>query len=202
MKIAYVRVSTLEQNDARQLREMERVGVDMIFKEKISGKNIEDRLELQKMLAMITPGDVVYIHDFSRLARSTKDLLDIVELLKQKGASLVSFKENIDTETPTGKLMLTMIAAINEFERLNLLERQKEGIDIAKQMGKYRGRKGVGYPKNWELVYKQYKDEIITVNRCLTVLGIKKGTFYRLSKLWEADRKKNKKLLAYIKKIG
>ena len=94
--------------------------------------------------------DTVYIHDFSRLARSTKDLLELVEQLQKKGVHLISNKEKLDTGTPTGKLMLTMIAAINEFERQNLLDRQREGIDIAKRNGVYKGRKRVairGTPK-------------------------------------------------------
>lgn len=107
--------------------------------EKVSGKDT-NRPELQSMLDYIREGDTVYIHDFSRLARSTKDLLELVELFNKKDISLVSTKENLDTSTPTGKLMLTMIAAINEFERLNLLEHQREGIAIAKKQGKYKGQ--------------------------------------------------------------
>ena len=90
------------------------------------------------MLDYVREGDTVYIHDFSRLARSTKDLLEIVERLQSKGVHLVSNKENLDTGTPTGKLMLTMIAAINEFERQNLLDRQRERIAIAKRNGSIR----------------------------------------------------------------
>lgn len=90
------------------------------------------------MLDYVREGDTVYIHDFSRLARSTKDLLEIVERLQSKGVHLVSNKENLDTGTPTGKLMLTMIAAINEFERQNLLDRQRERIAISKRNGSIR----------------------------------------------------------------
>lgn len=93
-------------------------------------------------------GDIIYIHDFSRLARSTKDLLEIVEFLNKKNVNLIFFKENIDFNTATGKLMLTLIGAINEFERFNLLERQKEGILIAKKLGKYKGRKPISFPEN------------------------------------------------------
>ena len=97
-------------------------------------------------MEFVRAGDTLYIHDFSRLARSTKDLLEIVEQLNRKGVVLVSNKESIDTSTPTGKLMLTMIGAINEFERTNLLERQREGIAIAKRNGVYKGRKAVTIP--------------------------------------------------------
>ena len=140
----------MEQNEARQLKQMEKFEVEKLFTEKVSGKNIQDRDELKKMLEFVREGDTVYVHNFSRLARSTKDLLDITEFLNRKGVALVSFKESIDSSTPTGKLMLTMIGAINEFERTNLLERQREGILIAKQLGKYKGRKPIPFPKNWK----------------------------------------------------
>ena len=131
--IAYVRVSTAEQNEARQIEALKKHGIDKWYTEKVSGKNM-NRPQLEAMLDYVREGDTVYIHDFSRLARSTKDLLAIVEQLQDKNVHLVS-----NTSTPTGKLMLTMIAAINEFERENLLERQREGIAIAKAAGKFKG---------------------------------------------------------------
>ena len=137
--IAYVRVSTEEQNEARQIEALEKRGIGKWFTEKISAKDM-NRPQLNAMLDYVREGDTVYIHDFSRLARSTKDLLEIVEFLQKKQVHLVSNKENLDTSTPTGKLMLTMIAAINEFERQNLLDRQREGVAIAKREGKYKGR--------------------------------------------------------------
>lgn len=140
MRIGYVRVSTVEQNEARQIEGLKKHGIEKWYIEKISGKNT-DRPELQRMLEESKDGDTIYIHDFSRLSRSTKDLLAIVEMLNDKGVHLVSNKENLDTSTPTGKLMLTMIGAINEFERTNMLERQAEGIAIAKANGVYKGGK-------------------------------------------------------------
>ena len=137
MNIAYVRVSSLDQNEQRQNEALQKHNIDKWFTEKISGKNT-NRPELQAMLEFVREGDTIYIHDFSRLARSTKDLLDIVEYLNTKKVHLVSNKESIDTSTPQGKLMLTMIGAIYEFERTNLLERQKEGIAIAKRNGVYK----------------------------------------------------------------
>ena len=107
-----------------------------------------ERPELVAMLEFAREGDNIYIHDLSRLARSTADLLKIVELLNEKKINLISNKESIDTSTATGKLMLTMIGAINEFERQNLKERQAEGIEIAKNKGKYKGRKKVERPDN------------------------------------------------------
>ena len=108
MKVAYVRVSTIEQNEARQVEALEKRNIDKWFIEKVSGKDT-NRPKLQQMLEYVRGGDIIFIHDFSRLARSTKDLLEIIEKLNNKGVSLISNKENLDTSTPTGKLMLTMI---------------------------------------------------------------------------------------------
>ena len=102
MNIAYVRVSTEEQNETRQLEALERHGIDKWFIEKISGKNT-NRPKLQEMMEFVREGDTVFVHDFSRLARSTKDLLDLTEQLQAKKVHLVSNKENIDTNTATGK---------------------------------------------------------------------------------------------------
>ena len=132
------------------------------------------------MLEFVREGDTVYIHSLDRLARSTKDLLAIVEQLQAKGVELHSNKESIDTSTATGKLMLTMIGAIAEFERQNLLERQREGIAIAKEQGKYRGRKQVK-PDAWEEAYSKYKArEIKSVSELAKVLGISRPTVYKL----------------------
>lgn len=179
MNIAYIRVSTIEQNESRQLEGLKKYNIDKIFEEKISAKNMS-RPKLQEMLDFAREGDSIYIWDFSRLARSTKDLLEIVEKIKGKGINLISVKENLDTNTPTGKLMLTMIGAINEFERANLLERQKEGIIIAKQKGKYKGRKEIGYPENWNEIYGKWKNREITANEAMKKLNLKRNTFYKL----------------------
>ena len=146
--IAYIRVSTIDQNEARQVAALKPFNIDKWFIEKISGKNT-DRPKFTEMMNYIREGDTIYIKDFSRLSRSTRDLLNIIDELKNKEIRLISLKENLDTSTPTGKLMLTMIAAINEFERTNLLERQKEGIKIAKEKGVYKGRKPIEKPLNW-----------------------------------------------------
>ena len=142
MKIGYVRVSSLDQNEERQLVTMKKYEVEKVFIEKMSAKD-KDRPKLQEMLDYVRDGDSVIVHDLSRLARNTKDLLEIVEYLNQKEVNLVSDKEHIDSSTPMGKLMLTMIGAIYEFERANLLERQREGIAFAKAKGKYKGRKKI-----------------------------------------------------------
>lgn len=144
MNVAYVRVSTVEQNEERQIESLNKYGIERWYTEKVSGKDT-NRPKLLEMLEYVREEDTIYIHDFSRLARSTKDLLNIIERLQRKKVALFSVKESLDTSTPTGKLMITVIAAINEFERANLLERQREGINIAKSKGVYKGRKPVTF---------------------------------------------------------
>lgn len=184
MNIAYVRVSTIEQNEARQIEELKNHNIDKWFTEKVSAKNTQ-RPQFQAMLEFAREGDTIYIHDFSRIARSTKDLLDIVEQLNSKGIHLVSNKENIDTSTPTGKLMLTMIGAINEFERTNLLERQREGIAIAKREGKYKGRKAIDIP-DFEKQYTRYKARELNKVQLAKELGVTRPTLDKLIKEHEA----------------
>lgn len=180
MKIAYVRVSTVEQNEERQVEALEKHGIDRWYTEKVSGKNM-NRPQLQAMLDFAREGDTVYIHDFSRLARSTEDLLKIVRQLESKGVSLVSNKESIDTRTPQGKLMLTMIAAINEFERTNLLERQREGIEIAKREGKYHGRKEIKLEDSEFLkAFTKYQQRGITKKQLAEELNVSRPTLDKL----------------------
>lgn len=178
MRIAYVRVSSVDQNEARQIAALEKYNIEKWFTEKVSGKDM-NRPELQNMLEFAREGDTVYVEDFSRLARSTKDLLELVEQFKAKKIELVSMKENLDTSTATGKLMLTMIAAINEFERANILERQREGIELAKQRGVYKGRKAIEVEDFGEY-YEQYMRRIYTKKELAEELGISRPTLDRL----------------------
>ena len=178
MNIAYVRVSTEEQTEARQLEALKKYNIEKWFTEKVSGKNT-NRPQLQAMIEFAREGDTIYIHDFSRLARSTKDLLDIVEQMTAKGIHLVSNKESINTSTPQGKLMLTMIGAIYEFERTNMLERQREGIDIAKSKGVYKGRKAVEVP-DFDIHYKRYMNREISKSKLAAELNISRPTLDRL----------------------
>lgn len=185
MKYAYIRVSTQQQNLSRQLEAMKKYDIpaENYYIEKISGKNT-NRPELQKLLKTLDEGDTLYIHDFSRLSRSTADLLTIVEDLNRRGVHLVSNKENLDTSTPTGKLMLTMIGAINSFERECLLERSAEGIAIAKAEGKYKKK-----DLDQELFLKLKKDVdsgYLTVVTAAEELGITRKTWYRKVKELES----------------
>ena len=182
MNVAYIRVSTIEQNEERQLEAMKPHNIEKYFTEKVSGKDT-NRPKLQEMLEFVREGDKVYIHDFSRLARSTKDLLNIVELLNNKGVTLISNKENIDTSTSTGKLMLTMIGAINEFERQNLLERQQEGIAIAKKNGKYKGGQVKKIDENiFNNLLEQYQTRRINKVEFARQLGVSRPTLDKLLK--------------------
>ena len=180
MKIAYVRVSTIEQNEGRQVEGLKQYGIDKWFTEKASAKDT-NRPQLQALIDYVREGDTVYIHDFSRIARSTKDLLAIVDTLNEKGVFLVSNKEQIDSSTPTGKLMLTMIGAINEFERTNLLERQREGIALAVQEGKYKGRKEVKID-DFGGYYERYKKREFNKAQLAVELNISRPTLDKLIK--------------------
>ena len=180
MNIAYIRVSTVEQNEQRQIEAMKPFNIEKWFIEKISAKDT-NRPKLQELLEFAREGATIHVHDFSRLARSTKDLLDIIEQLSQKNIYLVSNKENIDTSTPTGKLMLTMIGAINEFERYNLLERQREGIAIAKRNGKYKGGKRKSVP-DFESGYQRYLRREISKVKLAEELRISRPTLDKLIK--------------------
>lgn len=181
MKYAYVRVSTVEQNEERQIEGLEKHGIDKWFIEKVSGKDT-NRTELQAMLDVAKAGDTIYVHDFSRLARSTKDLLAIVEMLTEREINLVSNKENIDTSTPAGKLMLTVLAAIYEFERTNMLERQAEGIEIAKRENKYAncGRKKTEVTDEYEQLIRQYVDGKITKVQLAVMMNVSRPTLNRI----------------------
>lgn len=180
--IAYVRVSTVEQNEGRQIEALEKHHIDKWYTEKVSGKDM-NRPKLQEMLDYVREGDTVYIHDFSRLARSTKDLLEIVERLQAKKVHLVSNKEDIDTHTPNGKLMLTMLAAINEFERENLLERQREGIALAKKAGKFKGGQVKRIDdKTFTAAYERYQRREINKKQLAEELKISRPTLDKLIK--------------------
>ncbi len=192
MNIAYIRVSTIEQNEQRQIKALEGKNIDKWYIEKVSAKDT-NRPKLNEMLEFAREGDTIYIHSFDRLARSTKDLLELIEQMQDKGIHLVSNKENIDTSTPTGKLMVTMIGAINEFERQNLLERQREGIAIAKREGKYKGRKEIEVDNKFKAEYERYLNRELNKTELAKVLEISRPTLNKLIKEYE-DRTQDKQL--------
>lgn len=188
-KIAYIRVSSVDQNIDRQEIALKEIGMNKYFVEKISGKNT-DRPEFKKMMEYIREGDTLYVESISRLARSTKDLLNIVEQLKHKNVELVSLKENIDTSTPQGKFMLTVFGALAELERENTLQRQREGIEAARIKGKRFGRPNTEIPKDFEKIYKEWKAGNIKAVQAFNILKLKKTTFYKIVKQHEGNLKR------------
>lgn len=184
-KIGYIRVSTEHQETARQQEIMVNYGVDRIFSEKISGANA-DRPQLKAMLDYVREGDTLYVESISRLGRSTKDLLNIIDSLTAKGVTLISNKENIDTNSPTGKFMLTVFAALSQLEREQLRQRQREGIEIAKVQGKYTGRKPI--PIDWTKfgqLYGEWKLKKITARDFMKKMNLTANTFYRRVREYE-----------------
>lgn len=177
MKIGYIRTSTTEQNTARQEVLMQELGVDQVFIDHMSGKNT-DRPELKRMLNFVRQGDMVIVESISRFARNTRDLLDLVERLTAKGVEFVSKKEAIDTTTPSGKFMLTIFGAVAELEREYILQRQREGIAIAKAQGVYKGRKPIERPA-FQQVVSLWKSGSITAVEAMRRLDMKPSTFYR-----------------------
>ena len=178
MNIAYARVSSNQKNNDKQFAELKKYNIEKWFNDEIS--IVEIPPQLNAMMDFIRRGDTIYVWDFSMLARSTNELLDIGEKLEAKGINLRCLNENIDTSTVTGKLMFTVIRAVNDFQRTNLLERQKEGIAIAKAKGKYKGRKKISYPSNWKEVYDKYKNRELTGTHAMELLKLKRNTFYKL----------------------
>lgn len=176
-----MRVSTAEQHEDRQIEALKDLDLFKVYIEKISAKDTERPL-LKQMLDYVREGDTIYVKDFSRLARNTKDLLDITSELESRGVKLISMKENLDTSTAAGKMFLTVIGAINEFERNNLLDKQREGIAIARAKGKFKGRKEIAKPSQWGEVYPIYQNRTITGAEAMRRLNLKRNTFYRFVK--------------------
>ena len=188
MKVGYVRVSTIDQNPARQEALLNEMGVDKIFMDKSSGKDI-DRTNFKKMMAFIRDGDELIIESFSRISRDLKDLLRIVEALEKKGVQLISAKESIDTRTPQGKLMLNIFGALSQFERETILERQREGIALAKAAGKYKGRKPIEVGDTFFHITKMWQNGQITLTEALKTTGLSKTTYFRKCKKYGIRKK-------------
>lgn len=186
MKVGYVRVSTEEQNTIRQEKIMETLGVERVYIEKASGKSRDGRPELKAMMDFVREGDEVIVESISRFARSTKDLLNLVEELQKKKVQFVSQKESIDTATPQGKFMLTVFGALAELERETTAQRRDEGIARAKEEGKYKGRKPIDIDMSLleEVHALWYKSEITTA-AAIKRLGASRNTFYR--RMWEYE---------------
>jgi DNA invertase Pin-like site-specific DNA recombinase len=141
--VGYVRVSTVDQNTGRQLEQMKDEHVDVIFEDHVSGKSLE-RPELDKLLKHVRKGDTVVVLSMDRLARNLRDLRNLVDDLTDRGVVIKFLKEHLEftgEANSTAKLMLNIMGAVAEFEREMILERQREGIALAKAEGKYKGGK-------------------------------------------------------------
>lgn len=176
-RIAYIRVSTAEQNTARQDVKFE--GYDKVFTEKISGKTT-DRPQLKKLMEYVREGDSVTVESYSRFARNTRDLLNLVHELDEKHVAFISLKEQVDTSTPQGRLMMHIFASLAEFEREQTLQRQAEGIAEAKKAGKYTGRKPIAFDAD------RMRIEVAAVRagqqthaQAMEHLNLKPNTYYR-----------------------
>lgn len=184
--IAYIRVSSEGQNVARQKKSLSDNGCTEFYIEKISGASME-RPKLNEMLNSLNTGDMVIVHEISRLSRSTKDLLTIVEIIKDKGAKLKSITDSwldLSDDNPMSELLFTIFSGLAQFERKMIKQRQKEGIEIAKSEGKYRGRKtklveGGKEEQRMKAIIAAYKQGK-SINDIRMTFRVGTGTIYRL----------------------
>ena len=183
----YIRVSSKDQKTIRQevKANENNIPIENVYMEKVSGKSIVDRPVLNNMMSVLKNGDKVIVDSISRFARNTKDLIELVEQLNNKGVIFVSLKEALDTTTPTGMFMLTMFGAVAQLERDYIKDRQAEGIAIAVKEKKYKGRKPIEYPTDWKKYYDMWKLGTITAKDTIKVLDLKKTTFYKLINQFE-----------------
>ena len=179
MRVGYIRVSTVEQHEDRQVKDLtENAKVSKVFMDKLSGKDT-NRPQLNAMLDYVREGDTVIVSEYSRLARSTKDLLNIIDTLENKGVTVISMKEKLDTSTPDGEFMLTVLAGVATLERKLMLQRQREGIAIAKANGKYKGRQSKQKPADWESLKAMYMSRQITVSEIAKRCDVSRPIVYK-----------------------
>ncbi|UII58156.1 recombinase family protein (plasmid) [Cytobacillus spongiae] len=191
MLYGYGRVSSKGQNLQAQIEQLKVYGCEKIYKEKVSGRSLEKREQFTKLIRTVQSGDKIVVTKLDRFARSTKDALNTIDLLNNKGVSLVVLNmggDILDTSTPIGKLMVTVLAGISEFEADMIKERQIEGIERAKERGVYKGRpktytdKHKGLEHALELI-KNRNENKMTVNQISEITGISRATLYREGKL-------------------
>lgn len=189
MIIGYARVSTQEQNLARQLKQLSDYGCDHVYEEKTSGATT-NREELQLMLDNLKEGDTIVVTDLTRISRSTKDLFELIEVIKSKGASIKSIKDTwLDTtsDNPYSTFLLTVMAGVNQLERDLLKMRQREGIDLAKQRGVYKGRPKKYGDKNPKMEHAlelltNREENGYTVKKICEVTGVSRTVLYERAK--------------------
>lgn len=188
MIFGYARVSSTEQNLARQIEALKEQGVEdkNLFCDKISGAK-QSRPALDDLLSRLRAGDTVVVVSFDRLARSTKQLLDLMERFNQEGVQLISLKENIATDTPQGRLVFHLFASIAEFEREIIKERQAEGIAIAKQQGRFKGRPTKD-AKQLDNAISLYLGGNVSVSQIEEITSVSRSTLYRELKKRDLQR--------------
>ncbi|MBZ3641346.1 recombinase family protein [Enterococcus casseliflavus] len=177
MVYGYARVSTRQQDLSRQLDLLDRYECNKIYTEKISGVRA-NRPELNKLKKRVKENDKIIIESFSRLGRSTKDLIDLVYFFEKKGVKVISIKENFDTQTPQGKLMMTVFQAFSQFERDIIVERTKEGLESARARGNIGGRPRIDPALIQHALHLYQKEGEAVVDICAQT-GLKRSTFYR-----------------------
>ncbi len=188
MRIGYARCSSIDQNPARQEQILKDAKCERIYLDMLSGKSM-DRPQLQEMLQFMRDGDVIVVESISRLARSTKDLLTLIETMASANVRFISMKESMDTSTAQGKFMLTVFAAISELERENIRQRQAEGIAIAKKKGVYKGKPPIKIDMiEFETLYRQWCDGDITQKYMCKKLNVSESTLRRRIHEYEAKR--------------
>lgn len=180
MTYGYARVSTEDQNLDRQVDMLTQKNVDMMFTEKMSGTK-KSRPELDRLLSLLEAGDTVIVESLSRLGRSTKNLIELVEFFQEKGVHLVSLKESIDTSTPSGKLLFTLMSAIAQFERDTIEERTREGLNAARARGRVGGRPRTKKEKINKAL-RLYATGEYTLKEIEEITDVKKSTLYRYMK--------------------
>ena len=191
-KIGYVRVSSQSQNEERQLKQLNEIGMNIIYKETTSGANI-DREELQKMLEELQPQDTIYVTDLTRITRSTRDLFVLIDKIKSKGANLKSINDkwlDLSEDNPYSHFLITVMAGVNQLERDLLKMRQREGIEIAKAQGKYKGRVKK-YHKDHEGMkhaMKLYREGEMTVKQICEITCVSRTCLYARLKEEEIKR--------------
>ena len=199
MKIGYARVSTQEQNLDRQIENLTAYGAERIYAEKMTGTGTTSkRPEYTRMMDALREGDTLIVDSFSRLSRSTRELLTAVDKIRDKKVHLVSIKENLDTNTPTGRLMMTMLSALSEFERDTIAERTAEGLKAARKRGHNGGRPYAAAVEQRKLVIKAYRSGEMTAEEAGKLAGVSNRTVFRW--IEEYDRGKYKKPDKNIKK--
>jgi DNA invertase Pin-like site-specific DNA recombinase len=189
-KVMYQRISTRNQNLARQQAMAAEFGVDEVnvYTDVVSGKKDVKRPQLEEMLKFVRRGDTLYVESFSRLGRSLRDLLDIISQLEAKGVTLHSKREGVCTDSASGRLQVAIFSALSAFERELMLERVAEGVAVAKAAGKYTG--GVQKPTDWDKfknVYGQWRQKKITAVAAQKMMGMTAPTWYRRVKQWEQN---------------